>query len=207
MSESSNKSVRVSISAGNVKMGAIPSVSLPPVVTCPAGVPCSRKCYACRMCARRPSVRDAYARNLEILRADEAGYWVQIRAAAHVTRYFRYHVSGDIPSPEYLRRMIQTAQEEPGTEFLCFTKRYGFVNAYLDNGGEIPQNLHVIFSEWGAGWEVPNPHNLPTSAVIFKGQQPRDGWKVCGGNCFDCACRGCGCWELKNGETIAFYEH
>lgn len=57
------------------------------------------------------------------------------------------------------------------------------------------------------GWTVPNPHNLPTSAVIFKGTEPRDGWKVCGGNCAECACRGCGCWELKKGETIAFYQH
>lgn len=51
------------------------------------------------------------------------------------------------------------------------------------------------------------PHGVPTAAVIFKGEEPRDGWKVCGGNCTECACRGVGCWELKPGETIAFYEH
>lgn len=197
----------VSISAGNVKMGAIPSVSLPPVITCPSGCPCAKKCYAAKLCRLRPSVREAYARNLEILTRDPDAYWLQVRAAASMARFFRFHVSGDIPSYEYFVDMMRTAAQLPGTQFLVFTKRYDIVNACLSMGGEIPDNLHVIFSEWGDGWNVPNPHNLPTAAVIFKGEEPRDGWKACGGNCAECACRGVGCWELKPGETIAFYEH
>lgn len=200
------KPSRVSISPGNNKMGAIPSVSLPPVVTCPRGVPCAAKCYAAKLCRLRPTVREAYARNLEILRADPAEYWRQVRFAARMARYFRFHVSGDIPGADYLAEMIATAETLPGTDFLAFTKNYTVVNAWIDNGGQLPGNLHLIFSEWG-GAEIPNPHNLPTAAVIFKGEEPREGWKVCGGNCTECACRGVGCWELKSGETIAFYEH
>jgi hypothetical protein len=197
---------RVSISSGNRKMGAIPSVSLPPVVTCPRGVPCAAKCYAAKLCRLRPTVREAYARNLEILRADPGEYWRQVRFAASMTRFFRFHVSGDIIGADYFAEMVATAEALPGTEFLAFTKNYTVVNAWIAERGQLPGNLHLIFSEWGRA-EIPNPHSLPTAAVIFKGEEPRDGWKVCGGNCTECACRGVGCWELKPGETIAFYEH
>lgn len=197
---------RVSISSGNSKIGAIPSVSLPPVITCPRGVPCAAKCYAAKLCRLRPTVREAYARNLEILRADPAEYWRQVRFAASMARYFRFHVSGDIVGADYFAEMVATAEALPGTEFLAFTKNYTVVNAWIAERGQLPGNLHLIFSEWG-GTEIPNPHGLPTAAVIFKGEEPRDGWKICGGNCAECARCGVGCWELKAGETIAFYEH
>jgi hypothetical protein len=198
--------MKVSISPGNTKMGAIPSVSLPPVITCPAGCPCAKKCYAAKLCRLRPSVRNAYTRNLEILNQDPLEYWRQVRNAAAKTKYFRFHVSGDIPDPVYFLDIILTAVQIPDTQFLVFTKRYSIVNAWLDSKGKLPENLHLIFSEW-EGLELDNPHNVPTAAVIFKGQEPRDNWKVCPGNCSECAARGVGCWELKPGETIAFYEH
>lgn len=201
------KNQMVSISQGNSKMGAIPSVSLPPIITCPSGVPCARKCYAAKLCRLRPNVRAAYQNNLDILNSDPASYWLQVKAAASMTRYFRFHVAGDIPNAEYFYNMVGLAWELPGTQFLAFTKQYEIVNDFLNNGGRYPANLHIIFSQWGDGWNVPNPYELPTSAVIFKGTEPRDEWKICGGNCTECACRGVGCWELKNGETIAFYEH
>lgn len=205
MNKSTVNPSAISISPGNVKMGAIPSVSLPPVITCTNCEGCAKKRYARRMAARYPNVKTAYDRNLNILKSDPASYWLQVRAAASVTRFFRYHVAGDIIDVDYLKNMIQTAQELPNTEFLCFTKNYDAVNRYLDDGGAIPGNLHLIFSIWDK--PINNPHRLPQSAVIFKGSEPREDWKICGGNCTECACRGCGCWELKPGETIAFYEH
>lgn len=197
---------KISISPGNVKMGAIPSVSLPPVITCAAGCQCARKCYAARMCRIRETVRDAYARNLDILTADPEAYWLQLKAAAMVTRYFRYHVSGDIPDADYFREMCRLAADLPGTRFLCFTKQYEIINAALDAGEYIPDNLQLIFSAWP---EMPmdNPHNLPIAHVIFRGDTPAENWRICGGNCAECACRGVGCWELQAGEHIAFYEH
>lgn len=196
----------VSISRGNVKMGAIPSVSLPACTTCNANAPCFKKCYALRMARRRPTVGDAYARNLSILDSDPGAYWLQVKAAAITTRFFRYHVSGDIPNIEYFREMVRTAQELPHTNFLAFTKQYNIVNEYLTNGGEIPSNLKILFSNWGT-WKCENPHNMPTCEVVLKGSEPAPNWKICGGNCTACACAGIGCWELKNGETIAIFEH
>lgn len=197
---------KISISPGNVKMGAIPSVSLPACITCNPSAPCFKKCYAAKLERIRSNVKNAYARNLDILTTDRAGYWLQVKTAAALTTAFRYHVSGDIPNAEYFADMIRTAEELPGTRFLAFTKQFNIVNDYINAGGVIPSNLKIILSNWGA-WKCPNPHNLPTAEIIFKGETPADGWKVCGGNCASCVCRNTGCWTLKNGETIAFYEH
>lgn len=197
---------KLSISPGNSKMGAIPSVSLPPIITCPKDCPCAKKCYAAKLCRIYPSVKKAYQRNLGILLNNESDYWYQIMKTAATVKYFRYHVSGDIFNSDYFNMMITTARMLPDTMFLAFTKKYDIVNNYINIFGAIPKNLKIIFSEW-EGMTVPNPHNLPTACVIFKGQEPAPDWKICGGNCAECACRGVGCWELKQGETIAFYEH
>lgn len=198
----------VSISNGNSKMGKIPSVSLPPVTTCPKGTPCAKKCYAKRLYNRYPSVKNAYDTNLSIFEQMPNQYFYQIDNVLKVSRFFRFHVSGDIPTYGYFCQMVKLAWENPHCEILAFTKQYEIVNQYITDHIPLPfpQNLHIIFSEWG-NKPIPNPYNLPTAAVIFKGRKPLDNWKICGGNCAECACRGVGCWELKNGETIAFYEH
>lgn len=197
---------QISISKGNSKMGAIPSVSLPACVTCNPSAPCFGKCYARRLAARRATVRNAYDRNFDILNSDPAAYWLQVRAAASISRFFRYHVSGDIPNMLYLIDMVLTAKQLPNTTFLAFTKQYNIVNQYINDGNTIPENLKIIFSNWG-DWKCENPHSLPTCEIILKGTEPAPDWKICGGNCTECACRGVGCWELKHGETIAIFEH
>lgn len=197
---------KVSISNGNRKMGQIPSVSLPPVITCKNCSTCAKKCYAAKLCRIYKSVREAYNNNLEILKADRDSYFLQVKAAATMSRYFRFHVSGDIIDSDYLDRMVKIARELKGTEFLAFTKNYEDVNAYFETHKK-PRNLHLIFSLPFTGATINNPHNLPTAAVIMKGSEPDPNWKICGGNCSECACQGVGCWELKKGETIAFYEH
>jgi hypothetical protein len=197
---------KISISKGNSKMGAIPSVSLPACVTCNPSAPCFKKCYAAKIERLYTNTRNAYARNFEIWANDPAAYWDQVRTAASMARFFRFHVSGDIPNILYLNDMARVAESLPHTSFLVFTKQYSIVNQYVNDGMTIPQNLKIIFSNWGA-WKCENPHNLPTCEVILKGSEPAENWKICGGNCTECACRGIGCWELKNGETIAIYEH
>lgn len=196
----------ISISKGNSKLGAIPSVSLPACVTCNPAAPCFKECYALRIERRYKQSKAAYQKNLNILNNNPAIYWLQVKAAAATTRFFRYHVSGDIPNSEYFNNMVNLAHELPNTTFLSFTKQYHIVNDFLNNGGKYPDNLKIIFSNWGA-WKCENPHNLPTCEIIFKNTTPAATWKICGGNCTACACRGVGCWELKRGETIAIYKH
>ena len=197
---------KISISKGNSKMGFIPSVSLPPIVTCAAGCKCAKKCYAAKLCKLRPNVRKAYQGNLDALLEDEENYWYQVNHAVKMAKYFRFHVSGDIVDYHYFESMVLTAERNPGSNILAFTKQYDIVNQYLDIFGYLPENLKIIFSAW-PGMPMDNRHNMPVANVIFRGSEPADNWKICGGNCSECACRGVGCWELKKGEHIAFYEH
>jgi hypothetical protein len=196
---------KISVSPGNKKMGFIPSVSLPPIITCAAGCTCATKCYAARYCKIRKSVRDAYARNYRIYQNNIDNYFLQVKAAAMVSKYFRYHVSGDIPDLNYFDKMVKVAEELPGTTFLVFTKKYNLINNFRQYAA-VPDNLKIIFSAW-PGMNMDNPYNFPVANVIFRGTEPAPDWKICGGNCMECACRGVGCWELKSGENIAFYEH
>ena len=197
---------KISISRGNSKMGAIPSISLPPITTCKNCATCAKKCYANKLYKLYPSVKTAYDNNLRIVTEDRQSYFEQVKNTAMFTTFFRWHVSGDILDVDYLDNMNKVARQCKATRFLAFTKNYEDVNDYYKTHKK-PRNLQIIFSIPFDGAEIDNPHNLPTAAVILKGQEPKNNYKICGGNCSECACKGVGCWELKKGETIAFYEH
>jgi len=198
----------VSISNSNSKMGAVASVSLLPFLTCPARCAdsCGSICYAAKLANLRPAVLKAYAKNtaLAMLRPDL--FWAQVNAAVMAVRYFRFHVSGDILNAAYLEKIIETARNNPHTEILMFTKRFEMVNAWIDENGDLPENLHVLFSGWENMAPI-NPHSLPETNVFGSEDEIRDNWKICGGNCFECACRGVGCWQAVKGDTIAFKKH
>ena len=201
-----NTKTEISISRGNRKMGAIPSVSLPPIITCKHCETCAKKCYAAKLARIYKTTRQAWERNYNILNEDRDMYFLQVTAAAGLSNYFRFHVSGDIVDVDYLARMCKVARHCKNTHFLAFTKNYEDVNTYFTDHKK-PANLQIIFSLPFDGAKIDNPHNLPTAAVILKGSEPDPNYKICGGNCSECACRGVGCWELKKGDTIAFYEH
>lgn len=219
----------ISLSSGNSKMGSIPSVSLPAIKTCRL-CDCHNKCYAKKLERLRPTVRKAYQRNLDILTSDPDTYWREVEASIMMSRFFRFHVSGDIPSEEYFRKMVEVAKRNPHCEILCFTKRYEIVNESISRmylasiygttihppfgnpsimaDAVIPKNLHIIFSAWD-GFDMDNLFELPVAYVRF-----RDGHTAapanalaCQGNCSECARTDGGCWSLKAGEAVVFDEH
>ena len=200
--------VRVRFSAGNTKMGAVASVSTLPFLTCPASCAgtCGAKCYAAKLANLRPNVLKNYAINTALALLLPEEYWRQIAEYVRGVRYFRFHVSGDIINADYFAHMIECARNNPHAEILCFTKRYDVVNSWIDANGDLPENLHILFSGW-QNLTPDNPHSLPETNVFTCEDDFNDDWKVCGGNCFNCACRGVGCWQVGNGETIAFKMH
>lgn len=197
----------VSISSANKKMGKISSVSLPSVVTC-RKCACQQKCYARKLERLRPTVAAAYQRNLDVLRSDPDTYWREVEAAIMLSRFFRFHVSGDIPDISYLIRMIAVARRNQHCQILCFTKKYELVNNYLSSGEVLPENLHMILSAW-AGLEIQNPFQLPEAHVRYRdgSTTARADAKDCGGNCSECACTDDGCWTLQRGGQVVFDEH
>lgn len=220
----------VKISSGNSKMGSIPSVSLPAGVTC-RSCGCAKKCYAKKLERLRPNVANAYRHNLEVLLNDPDTYWREVEASIMMSRYFRFHVSGDIPSDLYFIKMIEVASRNPHCEILCFTKQFELVNEVVDNrylcsdagttagfwnfdrtkvdvDQVIPKNLHIVFSGW-PGLKMDNPYNFPEAHVKFRDgtTTARSDAKKCSGNCTECAVTDDGCWVLKRGEQVVFDEH
>ena len=200
--------MNIKISQGNAKLGSIQSVSLPAGLTCRNDCECSRKCYAKRLERMRPSVREAYKHNYELLKSSPNTYWREVEASIMMSRFFRYHVSGDIPDKVYLVHMIEVAERNPHCRMLCFTKKYDIVNSFLKAGATIPRNLQIIYSAW-RGLRMDNPFQLPEAHVRYKDgtTTARADAKECGGNCTECALTDGGCWCLQSGEQVVFNEH
>lgn len=197
----------LSISKGNLKLGNIQSVSLPAVLTC-RECKCQSKCYARKIARLRPTVASAYQHNYEVLQSNPDVYWREVEAAIMLSRYFRFHVSGDIPNTNYFAKMVEIAKRNPHCEILCFTKKYEIVNDYVYAEQTIPQNLHIIFSAW-VDLMMVNPFSFPEAHVRYRdgSTTASDGALECGGNCAECATEDGGCWTLKNGEQVIFNEH
>ena len=91
--------MNVKISSGNIKLGQIPNINLPPVVSCAAGVPCKNKCYAMKAYRAYPTARNAWNDNLNLYNLNKDEYFAsiikQLKRKKHFDR-FRWHSSGDI---------------------------------------------------------------------------------------------------------------
>lgn len=202
-------SQHVHISRSISKLGdAIPSVNLPPGITCRPDAPCISKCYARKGRWRFSNNIDLLENNLRIWQSDPDTYRKEIGASALFSRYFRWHSAGDIPDEPYLGMMSRIAEMLPYTQFLCFTKKFELVNAYLEEK-TLPKNLRLVFSAWG-DFLPENPHKLPVAYVRFKNSSqdeiPCYAFE-CSGHCEDCIPCGNSCWDLEHGQAVVFNEH
>lgn len=204
--------MNIKISPGNSKLGSIPSISLPAGTTCRVDCACREKCYAKRLERIRKSVREAYQHNYQLLKCAPNTYWREVEASIMMSRFFRFHVSGDIPDKNYLIHMIDIAGRNRHCEILCFTKKFSIVNEViaelLTNKQMLPPNLHLVLSGW-KDLKMENPFLLPEAHVKFRDgtTTAREDALECGGNCTECALTEGGCWTLKAGEQVVFDEH
>ena len=196
--------IALAISKGNQKIGKVMNVSLAPLYTCGNCGKCQYFCYDIKACLQYANVRSARARNTVLALRDMTEYFRRIDVAIsrrRVNKYFRWHVSGDIINREYFRHMIELAVKHPDFTFWTYTKMYWLVNQYCaDNGGReaIPENLHIMFSEWD-GVPMPNPYGFPEFSCKFPegniNHQPEyfEHIHKCPGNCDVCKAlhRGC----------------
>lgn len=192
------------VSPGNKKMGGVPSVSLPAITTCRPDAPCFKACYAAALERRYKETAGTDLNNYLLYKARPEMFFNQLKAHFMLSSYFRMHVSGDIPDPEYFARLAETAAAVPSCHVLIFTKKYYIVNDFVTAGGTIPENLVIIYSDWIGGFMRPddNPHGFPVCKLKRKDDDAH-GLPVCGGNCTACICAGIGCWNVKRGD--AFY--
>jgi ferredoxin len=204
--------IKIHISDGNKKLGAIMNVSLPPVVTCQNCGSCSKYCYAVRNYLRGENVYHAWNENYFLFLTDPDRYFNEISQAVKLQRFFRWHVSGDIVNGLYFAGMIRVAVENPKVEFLAFTKAYQIVNAAIAAGAVIPSNLHILFSA-APGVDMPNPYRLPECHINFADPSKNtycggaEYEHYCNGDCTECAINGCGCFFLKPGDVTIIDQH
>ena len=204
--------LKVALSSGNRKIGLVLNVSLPAIFTCRNCAECFKWCYDIKACLQYKNAMEARARNYSILRRDMALYFNQIRgkmSRKKKNKFFRFHVSGDIVSTDYLSEMIKTAKMFPEWRIWTYTKEYNLVNDYIRKHGEnrkaaIPENLVIMFSEW-KGLRMDNPYNFPVFRCVFRGieKAPENEWK-CPGNCDVCKKLNRGCVA---GESSWVYDH
>lgn len=201
--------LHVSISDGNTKLGAIPSVSLIPVMDCGNCGICSKSCYDLRNDLIYKEVIKSRATNSAILHEDPERYFKEIDGYLNYRfpRAFRFHIGGDIKDEWYLGKMCEIARNHPETKFLAFTKMFKVCNGYIDKGNVIPENMHILFSGW-LGLDMPNPHGFPEAHPIFENETSApEGTMLCTGNCTECLKEDRLCWKIENGQAVGFLAH
>ena len=194
------------VSHTNSKLGAdIPSINLPPIVTCRPNAPCFKGCYALKGNWKFKTVKDSLMKNLNAYRSNPELYFNTITTNTALARLVRWHSSGEIVDPAYFVGMCKVARINRGTEYLCFTKKFEIINDFIKEGHRIPKNLHIVFSSW-EGFVPDNPYNLPMTYVWAKdfdnSHIPEDAIP-CAGHCPNCLA----CWKLKKGQSVFFKKH
>ena len=204
--------IKLNISRGNKKMGAIPSFSLPAGKTCSA-LACKtcykQDCYGKAMEMRLPAVRNSYAQNLENLQRDLEGCRAFLNwyfDGPNAPRLFRIHVVGDFYSYEYFIMWLDVIRRHPDTHFIAFTKQFDVIMTHVLVLG-LPVNLTLIASAW-PGVEIPEwvQRTMPI-AWMQDGTEYRvpDTAYLCDGDCSG-ACRG-HCWNMNPGDSVVFEKH
>lgn len=197
------------ISRGNTKLGGdIPSVNLPPIVTCRVDAPCVKECYARKGRFSMRHNKELLENNLGIWKNDPEQFERDVMTAAFMFSFFRWHSAGDIPDANYLKMMVRVADALPNTKFLAFTKKFELVNAHIAEHGALPENLKIVFSAWGC-FLPENPYNLPVAYIRFKNCECNipENARHCSKFCGDCVMSGMSCWDLNCGESVYFDEH
>ena len=189
--------MRISISPGNTKMGAIPSISLPPIVSCCSDVPCTKQCYARKAYRQYTNTRRAYDRNLHILQNDRFDFFNQLNKwlDSHIPEYFRFHVSGDFIDANHLFEAIKTAARFSTIKFLAFTKNHEILPTMTSL---IPSNFTVMASMWPLWGTRPTGYR---AAWVQDGTEDRIPSTAleCPGNCENCV----ECWS---GDTDVWFK-
>lgn len=117
--------IHPSLGRGNIKIGPIPSFSLPSRFTCPGATKwCRENCYAARFERVRPNCRLAYARNLMLTWHTWRFVRVLLRKIPADLPVLRIHVSGDFHSAAYIEAWHRIARQRPHTQFWAYTRSW-----------------------------------------------------------------------------------
>lgn len=205
--------MKLTISKGNMKLGDIPNISLPPIKTCPEETcgACRKKCYAMKSYRQYPSVRKAWNENLRMFNTHTKKFWRAVLdyLFKHEPQFFRIHAGGDCPDLDYMDSWSMVAKVFPNTAFLMFTKRWAWAQMLQRMAlfGKAP-NLRIIVSRW-PGDNVPEEvsRSLPQAWV----KDPKNPDTRIPANAYECpgSCKTCKyCYTTADaGSDVVFHIH
>jgi hypothetical protein len=200
------------ISKGNMKLGNIWNISLPPILSCAKKLPCYKTCYARKAYRLYPGTKKAWDKNFNLYKINPDKYFKLLDEFLQDKQpeYFRFHVSGDIPDQEYFNRMIfDIVMKHKNIKFLIFTKKFNIIKT-LNNP---PPNISIILSMWP---NLPIDKGLqkkyPVAWMYDKKNPdpriPKENIIKCNSNCQTCNKIGKTCWNLfKLGKDVVFHKH
>ena len=206
-----SKGNEISMSNHNSKTG-IACLNLAfPVCTCRPDAPCKKTCYACKGRQTIAKVQAAYYRNWRIYNDDPNGFFEQVYYKIKFSglQKVRLFDCGDLPSYDFLARLVDLCNRTKNVKYMAFTKQYEIVNEYIDKNGKLPDNLNIMFSAWDKLWNVPNPYGLGVAYVDFDDKRmnpefPKNAF-VCPGR--ESTCSACGVCFSKQCKAVVFHQH
>ena len=191
--------LNISMPKGNSKIGKALVFSTMCGRCCHNCAACIRGCYAMKIAYFRDGCNMAWTRNAYILDHEPEKIFLTMHDAMtrrRLHKYVRWHVSGEFQKVEELDIMFRLAKLHPDFQIWTYTKMWTLVNDYLESiGGKaaIPENLHIMYSQWGTDMVVDNPYGFPIYLTVLPGQQAPADYMHCPGNCDKCKaeCNGC----------------
>lgn len=213
----------LNVSEGNSKTGEkCVNFNFSIEYTCDHNCECYKKglCYAESGCYLFACNQAKYSENINFYKAAGTEFFCKaLQLAIDTFKYnlFRFFTCGDIPNKQFVDCMVKLAKDNPDIRFWSYTKKYNIVNSWIDENGDLPENLVVIFSHWlnsdGTYFPMNNKHNLPTSEFIPFGKEhlAETVTHIC--PCSDpsviATCATCDhpCYKLNKGESMALLEH
>lgn len=206
-----SKSNEINMSNNNSKTGKACLNLAFPVCVCRTDAPCYAGCYASKGCQQMATVQGAYYRNLRLYNEDPDNFFEQVYYKVKFSGLpkVRLFDSGDFPDEGFLVRLVKLCNKTPNVKYMAFTKKYELVNTYIDNHGELPENLNIVFSAWDVLWNVPNPHGLAVAYVDFNDKRlnpefPKNAF-ICPGR--ESTCSACGACFSKKLKAVVFHQH
>lgn len=206
-----SKSDEISMANNNSKTGKACLNIAFPVCTCRNDAPCKEVCYACKGCQQFANVQGAYYRNLRLYNDDPDNFFEQVYYKVKFAGLpkVRLFDSGDFPDYDFLVRLVDLCNKTKDVKYMAFTKKYDLVNKYIDENGDLPANLNIMFSAWDRLWEVLNPHNLGVAYVDFDDKRMNPDFPQ---NAFVCpgrktTCSACGVCFSKKVKAVVFKQH
>jgi ferredoxin len=174
---------------------------------------CESMCYAKRIQLFRNANIPTWADNTILATQDVDTFFKEVQQFIdrNMVAAIRYHSMGEIPSYEYLEKMVEIAKENPTIAFYTYTKRFNWIERYLVQHKEFPNNLVINMSIWHKNYD--NPFNLPE--FIYDDGTEEDVARLphCpavdkNGHETGMTCAKCKrCLRAKKGDKIAVYAH